>query len=315
MRQPTYPLIRILVPVSLAVLLIASVSCGQGGTLPSGISPTTTVSSVAPTSTQAYSLFQLEYIILAAYDTAFWCDPDIYPVSQTGQEENNAIQQFPTIMANTAEFSAILDHISLPSMSVYTDADKLNIYREHKKLNFAAQMIATNNFYTFSIRVGQGQGQRIEGTITGSGTITVTKQEPSFNTCPICLAKGTLIDTPSGPVPVEQLRQGMMVWTMDNLGKRLTAPIIKTAITPVPSSFQVVKVRLNDGRTVVASPGHPTADWVALADYQIGDTLDGGKVISVEYIDYDGGATYDILLQSTSSLYWANGILLRSTLQ
>jgi len=37
-------------------------------------------------------------------------------------------------------------------------------------------------------------------------------------------------------------------------------------------------------------------------------------VVSIENAVYNGGATYDILPAGTTGLYWANGILLKSTL-
>jgi hypothetical protein len=48
---------------------------------------------------------------------------------------------------------------------------------------------------------GEGQGERIEGTISNNGDIKITKREPGFNTCPICFSKGTLIGTPDGQIP------------------------------------------------------------------------------------------------------------------
>jgi hypothetical protein len=162
--------------------------------------------------------------------------------------------------------------------------------------------------------VREGEGERIEGTITPSGKITVLKREPIFNTYPICLTKGTLIDTPGGPVPVEQLHQGMDVWTVGDSGKRIVGTVVETTMVSVPSSFQVIRVRLNDGRTVTASPGHPTAEGRALGDYQVGDTLDGTLVMTVEHVTYTGGATYDLLPGGSTGLYWANGVLLKSIL-
>jgi hypothetical protein len=76
----------------------------------------------------------------------------------------------------------------------------------------------------------------------------------------------------------------------------------------------MVTVRLNDGRIVTASPGHPTEDGRTLGSYQVGDTLDSGLVVAVEHVLYDSNATYDLLPSGTTHLYWANGILLRSTL-
>ena len=83
--------------------------------------------------------------------------------------------------------------------------------------------------------------------------------ETSFNTHPICLARGTLIDTPMGPIAVEDLRQGMVVWTQDTSGEKSEAVITTTAKTAVPADFKLVTVTLKDGRAVTVSPGHPSA--------------------------------------------------------
>ncbi len=261
-----------------------------------------------------YSMPELKYHLISNFDSVFYVDPDFYPVAREGQEEKNALEQFSIISVNAAEFSTILEHLGLPNKAEYTDEEKLLIYREHKKLTYAVQMTASGDVYNFTLRVGEGQGERIEGTITPSGKIKVLKREPTFNTYPICLARGTLIDTPGGPVPVEQLHKGLAVWTVDDSGKRVTGAVVETAVSLVASSFQVVMVRLNDGRTVTASPGHPTAEGRALGDYHVGDTMDEALVMVVEYRNYNDGATYDLLPTGSTGLYWANGVLLKSTL-
>ncbi len=261
-----------------------------------------------------YSVPELKYLLISNFDNVFYVDPDFYPIAREGQEEKNALEQFPIIKTNDTEFSAILKQLGLPNKIEYTDEEKLLIYREHKKLTLAMELTASGDVYSFTLRVGETQGERIEGTITPSGKIKVLKREPSFNTYPICLTKGTLIDTPGGPVLVEQLYQGMAMWTVDNSGKRIASAVVETSVTSVPSSFQVVRVRLNGGRTITASPGHPTAEGQALGDYQVGDTLDGTLVMTVEHVTYRGGATYDLLPGGSTGLYWANGVLLKSTL-
>jgi hypothetical protein len=71
---------------------------------------------------------------------------------------------------------------------------------------------------------------------------------------------------------------------------------------------------LSDGRELHASPGHPTADGRALGDLQAGDLLDGAYVVLMERLPYDGIATFDLLPSGDTGLYWANGILMGSTL-
>lgn len=264
--------------------------------------------------TVTYNLPQLEYKLFDQYDV-FWCDPDFYPIARPGTEQANAIAQFPAIQANTDEFSAILNYLSLDRKDSYTDEEKLLVYRQYKKLTYAVQMTATGGgSYDFVLTTGSGQGWRYEGTITAAGDITVKTKVTSFNTCPICLAKGTLIDTPSGEVPVEQLQTGTSVWTLDASGKRVAEPIVQTVSTPVPQSFVILKITLADGRVVSASPGHPSATRRALGDYSVGDVLDGSTIVSIEHVAYTAGATYDILPAGATGVYWANGVLLLSTL-
>ena len=170
------------------------------------------------------------------------------------------------------------------------------------------------DIYQFTLRVREGDGERIEVTITSSGKIEILKREASFNTYPECLAKGTLIDTPSGPVPVEQLYKGMTAWTTDKSGKRIVAVVVETTAIPVPAYFQIINLTLTDGRSITASATHPTTEGLVLGDYQVGDAIDGTIVERVEYLLYDNGKTYDILPSGETGLYWANGILLKSTL-
>jgi hypothetical protein len=266
-----------------------------------------------PPPTATYSLPELKYLVLASFDDVFWCDPDFYPVGRPGGEEQSAQEQFPDIKANEAEFSAILQHLGLPDKAEYTDEEKLLIYREHKRLTYQVEMTQGGDIYQFTLRVGEGQGERIEGTVSPTGDIEVLSQEPSFNTCPICLVKGTFIGTPGGPVPVEQLHQGMPVWTADIEGNKVAGVIVRSAVTPVPASFQAINITLSDGRTVAASPRHPTLEEKALGQYQVGDTLDGTIVTAVDYFYYEG-YTYDLLPSGGTGIYWANGILLKSTL-
>ncbi|MDD5288068.1 MAG: hypothetical protein PHY28_03010 [Dehalococcoidales bacterium] len=268
------------------------------------------------TTTTVYSLTQLEYLLFSDFPNIFWCDPDYYPVAREGQEQQNAINQLSAIRSNQAEFSAILEHLNLPNKSDYTDAEKLLIYKEHKKSTYAIQITSTtNSSYDFVLRIREGQGETIWINYTTSGMRKQTRREPSINTCPICLTKGTLIATPAGQIPVEQLTRDMTVWTVDCFGNRVAVKISETSSTPVPSDFKFIRVQLSDGRSVTASPGHPTAEGRAISDYKVGDKLDGAGVMKTEYLPFDNWATYDILPSGATGLYWANGILLKSTLK
>jgi hypothetical protein len=244
----------------------------------------------------------------------FYCDPDYYPIQQ-GDETALARQRFPELQANQEEFQAILNHSGLSGLTTFSDEQKLLIYREHKRLA-AVLFEPSGDAYHFELKVEEspGQGFIIKGLIDGSGTITVQERQATYLDCPICLASGTLIDTPDGPVPVEGLREGDAVWTVDSTGARVSATLVRIGRAFVPADHQMVHVVLSDGRELRASPGHPTADGRVMADLKMGDLLDGSTITFLEQITYDQPATYDVLPSGATGMYWANGILLGSTL-
>jgi hypothetical protein len=256
----------------------------------------------------------LKYKVLDQFPNFFFCDPDFYPIARD-DEMSLALGRFSEIQANLEEFQSILNHNELAGVTIFTNDQKLQIYRDYKKLN-AVHFELAGDKYQFQIQTGSegGQGAIITGTIDGNGYIAVQKQESSFPTCPICLAVGTLIDTPHGAVAVENLHVGDSVWTMNESGERVVGKILKLGSVRVPATHQVIHIRLSDGRELWASPGHPTADGRTLGNLKVGDLLDGAQILLVERVHYQGDSTYDLLPSGRTGFYWANGILMGSTL-
>jgi hypothetical protein len=283
-----------------------------GGTQP-GPGPTTSPPTPIPTLAGGLSPTELKYRLLDQFPDFFYCDPDSYPVARADQTQL-AIQMFPEIQANTEEFQAILDHNGLSGLAGFTDAQKLQIYGDYKKLAAITFETAAGG-YDFELRTADGkQGFQIKGLIQGNGRVDVLGKTPTLATCPICLAAWVLIDTPSGPVPVTELKVGQLVWTQDASGRRVAGPVLQVSSVRVPAIHEVVHVVLSDGRQVWASPGHPTADGRRLDDLQIGEPLDGSRIARLERVRYGLAATYDLLPAGGTGHYWADGILLGSTL-
>ncbi len=145
--------------------------------------------------------------------------------------------------------------------------------------------------------------------------MTVVSRKPSgMPNCPICLAAATLIATPGGEVRVTEIKAGMVVWTAAADGTRIAAPVVEVGSISVPSGHVMVHLRLADGRELLASPGHRSADGRPLGSLGLGDELDGSKITLWELVPYAGSRTYDLLPAGATGTYWANGILLSSTL-
>jgi len=296
---------------------VTPISTGEAATgvppaTPAGGSTETPVPSAQPPAS-GLSATDLKYRLLEQYPDFFFCDPDFYPVARA-DEMQQALQKFAELQANTEEFQSILAHNGMSGMTSFSDEQKLQIYRDHKKLG-AILFEASGNQYQFQLRTAeQEQGYVIKGLIDEGGNITVQEKSPTLATCPICLASWTTIDTPRGGVRVADLQAGDLVWTLNAAAQRVAAPAILVTSVQVPAGHEMVHLRLSDGREVRASPGHPTADGRSLGDLRVGDALEGGLVTLAERVRYNQAATYDLLPAGGTGWYWADGILLGSTL-
>jgi hypothetical protein len=159
-------------------------------------------------------------------------------------------------------------------------------------------------------------GTLVDGTVDQRGQITVNSQTATGQPpCPICLARGTRIATPSGEVAVEDLREGETVWTADEQGDRIAAVVTIVGNTTAPVDHVVVHLVLGDGREAFVSPGHPLADGRLIGSISAGDRVDGATVASAERVPYPSGTTFDLLPSGPTGVYWADGIPLASTLR
>lgn len=185
-------------------------------------------------------------------------------------------------------------------------------------LNFPEYPIPFERGFPITLRIGETASNGCTVTLTLvkiEGDIATFIKKADFNRpCPICLAENTLIATPFGAVSVEHLQKGMSVWTVNGFGERVSAVVVETVKTIAPDTHRVIHLTLDDGRDIFVSPGHPTADGRIIGNLSVGDFLDGGRIITAESVFYQKGYTYDILPSGETGFYWANGILLDSTL-
>jgi hypothetical protein len=291
--------------LALAVLVVATVACGSAPPAPAVGTP--------------LNATQLKFAVMDSVGKPVYCDPDFYPIARQGGEEANAVSTYPQIKADPETYAAIVAHEHLPSGDL-TDAQKLIVYRAWKQLR-ALTLTETysGQEYVFEYRVQSAGGsaayEMVKGTVRIDGVVKVSSRTPSGPpNCPICLAASTEIATPNGPVRVTDVRVGTIVWTQAADGSRIAAPVIEIGSMPAPIAHRMVHLVLSDGRELLVSPGHKTSDGRALGLLKIGDELDGSTITDWELVPYAGDRTYDLLPAGATGRYWANGILLASTL-
>lgn len=132
---------------------------------------------------------------------------------------------------------------------------------------------------------------------------------------PPCLPPNTKIATPSGPRIIKNIRKNDIVWTMDAKGEKRKTHVKEVVKRKVSENHKILWLVLDDGRQLHSSPGHPDATGRDLATLKKGDCLDNSQIINIKSFAYDNAFTYDILPEGTTGAYWANGILIGSTLK
>jgi hypothetical protein len=280
-----------------AIVLAAVVACGS--TAPAVGAPLTTS--------------QLKFAVIDAVGPPVYCDPDYYPIAREGGEQASALARYDEIKADPEAFAAITTHEHLPTDQL-SDAQKLTLYRAWKLLR-AVVLTQDGNLHSFQYRIkSQMAYGMVTGTVRVDGVVSVSSRVTTgAPNCPICLAAGTMIATPNGPVRVTDLRPGMLVWTASTNGARVAAPVLETGSVEVPAGHLMVHLVLADGRELLASPGHRAADGRQLGTLSAGERLDGSTIVRRELVPYVGDRTYDLLPAGPTGTYWANDILLLST--
>jgi len=289
--------------LGLALLVLVLAACGA-------ITP-------APVAGSPLTSSQLKFKVMDAAGKPVYCDPDFYPIARDGGEQANANSQYPAIKADAEAYAAIVAHEGLPPGDL-TDAQRLVLYRAWKLLR-ALVLTPGGNDESFQYRVqstGTSSGyQMVAGTVRADGLVTVSSRTASGPPiCPICLAASTMIATPQGAVRVTDVRAGTVVWTETAAGARIAAPVVEIGSMAVPPGHLMVHLKLADGRELLVSPGHPTADGRESGALRAGEELDGSTITLWELVPYTEDRTYDILPAGSTGHYWANGILMGSTL-
>lgn len=189
-------------------------------------------------------------------------------------------------------------------------------------LSYMEYPLASLKGYPATLFVGNFIGYSCDGSEYQLLSINFSNESALFmhiatksGMCPVCLSGNTTISTPEGNVNVKDLRAGMAVWTVDSDGNRIAGTILETSRASVPSDHIVIHIVLADGRQLFASPGHPTADGRTIGQLEFGDYLDGAMVVLAQPIQYNENYTYDILPSGSTGFYWANGVLIGSTLK
>ena len=127
---------------------------------------------------------------------------------------------------------------------------------------------------------------------------------------PICLSPDTKIRTNGVQKRIADIKKGDIVLS----DEEKPVKVIKINSVEV-KQHKILRILFNDATVLEISPNHPTADGRLFKDLKMGDVVDGRLVVETKSIPYKYKYTYDILPDSMTGYYYANGILIGSTLK
>lgn len=295
-------------------LLLSALAFVLGACSAAAASPEPSPSATASADTSSPA--GMKEALLARFGDLAYCDPDQFPVARA-DEAAAAREHLAEMRADASTWAAVAKAVGFDAASTPTGDTLLAAYRNWKMLRALELQPSKGDAFVFdaTFNAASGSFTHVIGTVRPNAAIEVTSQEPGrAPACPICLARGTLVATPGGDVPVEALRPGDPVWTADASGRRIAAVVLETGSTPVPPTHLLVRLVLADGRVLEASPGHPLADGRLVGSLQAGDDVDGSTVVSTDRVPDTDARTFDLLPSGPTGAYWGDGILLGSTL-
>lgn len=151
------------------------------------------------------------------------------------------------------------------------------------------------------------------------GTLLYTYSDREFRGTPNrcrCLPASAQILTSLGNVSIDQLKEGDKVLTLNTKGDKVEMPVKIVNKVEILGTHSMVLLELKDGRKLQVTPGHPSS--IAnknLGEFMVGEKLDGSEIVKITDIAYFEKYTFDILPEGGTGFYWANGILIGSTLE
>lgn len=133
-------------------------------------------------------------------------------------------------------------------------------------------------------------------------------------TCGVCrcASPDTPIATASGNRAIRDLRVGDLVYSVHRDSIQLVP--IKRIHRVAAVNHHVLRVEFASGAKFEMSAMHPTANGKPLSAFGVGDELMGERIVRVTRIPFQHSHTYDILPDSDTGTYFADGVLVGSTL-
>jgi hypothetical protein len=213
---------------------------------------------------------------------------------------------------------SLVQGATLTASNNLADTDGLGAFSYQWRANGAAITGATNSTYTLtSAEVGKTVTVSLSY-VDGGGTTETLSTSPSVavSGTPVCFARGTLIQTASGPVPVEELQIG------DRLSFYVTPTLIDSAKVKWigRQTFHPAMAELVDYLPIKISanalgPGQPFKDLYISPDQAIlfDGTLIHAKVLVngtsvVQMTEWDGDVEYLHIETESHELIYANGL-------
>lgn len=133
-----------------------------------------------------------------------------------------------------------------------------------------------------------------------------------------CFVKGTLVSTPNGLIPIEEIKEGDTVYSMNLENLEIEETVVERTFKN-NVNYEMCKIRLNN-ELIESTAGHhyleKSRGWTEAKDLKEGDVLinmsgDENKVLGMELKQYNEGTTvYNLEVEKNHNYFVGNNQVL-----
>lgn len=140
---------------------------------------------------------------------------------------------------------------------------------------------------------------------------------------PSCLSAGTLILTPKGEIPIQDLKVGQKIWSYSTSTKEIELDTI-TSVQSEPISDdadQLYEVTTSDGNLIKATASHlffANGEWVAAPNLKVGDKLLDARlhitrIVKIKAVADTGSLVWNISVKKNPDFFASNTLVHNSS--
>lgn len=156
-------------------------------------------------------------------------------------------------------------------------------------------------------------GFKMAGKIIKPAAAAATTAATAAATTP-CFTSNTEIETLTGKVKIKDIILGTEIWSLNSNGKRVISKVIKTSKS-ITNNTEMAVLTLDNEQKLTGTSNHPIFNKSTLGLIKTGESFENIKITNTSTYTSNNEEVFDILPNTDTCVYFANGIPVLSSLK